>query len=168
MCGVEKYRFIVIDVVIACHSASLLIVMSAKSYKDLDWNCFRLTFACRFSNYLAQRAYTEVWLNPCSRTGGWLVKLSCIDSSGSPRADMPSLSTAIPPSNLNALDFVSTSLSLSSLHPELCALKSRSPTPTKIKMPAVFPNLAESERLEIMAKEGYRCDILYLKLAMGH
>lgn len=36
MCGVEKYRFIVIDVVIACHSASLLIVMSAKSYKDLD------------------------------------------------------------------------------------------------------------------------------------
>ena len=81
---------------------------------------------------------------------------------------MPSLSTAIPPSNLNALDFVSTSLSLSSLHPELCALKSRSPTPTKIKMPAVFPNLAECERLEIMAKEGYRCDILYLKLTMGH
>lgn len=77
-----------------------------------------------------------------------------VDSSGSSRADVPGLSMAIPPSNLNALDFVSTSLSLSSLYPELCALKSRSPTPTKIKMPAV--NLAKCERLEIMTKEGYR------------
>ena len=64
---------------------------------------------------------------------------------------------AIPPSNLNALDFVSTSLSLSSLYPELCALKPQSPTPAKIKMPAV--NLAKCERCEIMTKEGYRFDI---------
>lgn len=84
--------------------------------------------------------------------------LSClVDSSGSSTADVPGLSMAVPPSNLNALDFVSTSLSLSSLYPELCALKSRSPTPTKIKMPAV--NLAKCERLEIMTKEGYRFDI---------